>query len=191
MARFDALHRAPHELLDADDFPRAALGRDLEDALLGTVQQGVHVLRSLVGGLDDLGARLDQAPPQRLVAHDAAVVLDVRGRGHDVEQVGDVVGAARGLEVAGPHQLFAQHHRVHDVAPLDDLRHRAEDPAVRIAVESGVVQQLDCLQCGVGVEQHGSEDGLFGLLAPRSLPAAAGFSRGWRRAGVRYGRHPT
>ncbi len=68
---------------------------DLEDAVLGLVQDLVHLpLAGLVGVADDLGRRLDEAPQQRPLPHDAGVVLDVGGRGDRVQQLDQVLQAA-------------------------------------------------------------------------------------------------
>ncbi len=161
----------PHQLLDADDLLRAALKRHLEDPLLRLIQEAPDVLRGLVRRVDDLRACFDQPAPQRLFLHDPRVVFDVCGGRDDPEQLPEVVGAAGALEVAHLDELVAEHHGVHHVAALHDARHGPEQPTVPLAIEPALVQELDRLERGVLIQQHGAQHRLLRFLGPRRLTA--------------------
>src|SRR5687767_9310376 len=75
--RLDALHRRPHELLDAGETAGALRLADLKDLLLRFIEQLCRLRAPLECLPDDRGGYLDQAPKQRLLAHDARVELDV------------------------------------------------------------------------------------------------------------------
>ena len=73
---------------------------------------------------------LDQPAEDRLVADDLGVELEVGRGGHRVHQLGEVLQAAGGLELAPAEQLVAQRDVVDDHPPLGERQHRAEEPAV-------------------------------------------------------------
>ncbi len=60
MARFYAFHRVPHEFLDPDDLLSTPLERDLEDLVLGQVEQIPYVFPAVVGCLHDLRPHVDE-----------------------------------------------------------------------------------------------------------------------------------
>ena len=185
----DALHRRPDQLLDADELFRPPHLRDLEHAMLGVVECFRRRLVAVVDVLDDGRRGFDEAALHRLVAHDAAVVLDVRGGGDDVDERTDVFHAAGTVEVAAASQLVAQRDRIDHVAALGEAGHRAEQRAVPFLVEHGVVQELGGFEGRILVEEHRAEDRLLRFVTPRSLAAGEGtISR--RGDGGRYGRHP-
>ena len=89
-----------------------------------------------------------------------------------------------------PGKTGAKNQRIGHGGPLDEGSHGAKGPAVGFLVERGVEQELDGLESGVLIEQHGPENRLFGLRAPRSLTLRAWFSARQRGGVVRYERHP-
>ncbi len=191
MERFDALHRRPQQLLEADEALGLARLRDQEDPLLGAVEDLVGEALGLVGLLHDARGGLDQPAEQRLVADDLRVVVDVRRGGHDVEQVGEVLDAAHALELAPPVHLVTQGDRVDHPPALDDAVHGAEQPPVALAVEHRVVEELGAAERRVAVEEHRAEDRLLGLGAVGRLAAAERVRRRrHRRFGARCGCHP-
>jgi hypothetical protein len=103
----DVLECRPEDLLDPDEaLALVALG-DLEDARLGLVEELVDVaLALLVDVADDLRRLLDEPPEERLVADDARVVLEVRGRRDRVHERAEVVEAARRFELPGLLELL-------------------------------------------------------------------------------------
>ena len=79
-----------------------ALLRDLEDLLLGDVEQLGGGLPALERLADDRRRDLDEPAQQRLLADDLRVVLDVRRGRHGVDEEADVVLAAGAVELAAP-----------------------------------------------------------------------------------------
>ncbi len=73
---------------------------NLEDAMLGFVEEAVDVGRRLVRRARDFSRDRAEAAQHRLVVHDSRVVRDVRGGRHDRRQLGDVSRAADLLEHA-------------------------------------------------------------------------------------------
>src|SRR5581483_11730525 len=91
LERLDALHGGPHELLDAGEALRAALLADLEDAVLGLVQQLGRVHPALVRLADERRTGLDQAALERLLLDDLGMVLDVGRCGDRVDEERDIL----------------------------------------------------------------------------------------------------
>src|SRR5207244_4398579 len=54
---------------------------------------------------------------------------------------------------------------------LDEREHRSEEQPMALSIEHGVVEHFGGLQGRVLIEQHGAEDRLLRLVAPRSLTA--------------------
>jgi hypothetical protein len=98
--RLDALHRGPHELLDAREPASPLLLADLEDPLLCLVEQLGGLGAPLERLADDRRRDLDQAPEERLFANDARVELDVGGRRDRVDEERDVLLAAAAGQLA-------------------------------------------------------------------------------------------
>src|SRR5690606_1094684 len=154
----DLLERGIQDLLDPDEALALVRLRNLEDALLGDVEDLLDAaLAGLVRITDDRAARLDQAAQQRALTDDLRVILDVCGGGHRIHQLGDVLEPADGLQLLGLLQLLAQRDRVDDTTLLEQARHRPEDATVRLAVEHGVVDDLDRLRHRVRVDQHAAQ----------------------------------
>jgi hypothetical protein len=190
LERFNALHRGPEHLLDAGEAVIPALLGNLEDLRLGVVEQlrGARLLG--VGLGDDLGGGLDQPPLDRLFLEDPRVELDVRGRGHRVDQLAEINLTANRFEVAAAFQFLAQGDVVDHHAALHQGSQGPVEPTVTLAVEHRVFDQLGAAQRGFGVDHHRAEYRLFDLLAPGDLPSPDLVSRGRRGAVGRYERHP-
>jgi hypothetical protein len=132
--------------------------RDLEDPRLGMVEDLLDLaLAGLVDVADDLAGRVDQAPHQRLLAHDARVVFDVRRGRHRVYQLREVFEPPRGVELTGLLELFAHRDHVDRASPLEQPHHRAEDAPVPLAEEHRVGHVLDRAQHRVAVDQHAAQ----------------------------------
>ena len=158
----------------------AGVVADLEERLLGALDQlpglaavGQHLGLDLAGGGED-------PAHQRVVAHDAGVVQDRAHRGHDRGQRVHVGLAARLLELALAAQVVADGERVHGLGLrlLLEADHRPEDPRVARAVEvTGLQPDLEqhSVQRLLG-EQDGAQDRGLGLLV-----VGRNASRGLRR----------
>ena len=172
---FDVLERGPEDLLDPNEaLPLARLGQ-LEDALLGSIDDLFDLVAArTVRLLDGLGSRFDQAAEQRALLDDAAVILDVSGRGNSLHQFRQIGGAANRFQLAPAPQLFRQRHRIDDLTALEQTLHSAEEPPVRLTVEGVVVDQIDGLGHGVAIDQHAAQNRDLALGRPGCYPVGEG-----------------
>jgi hypothetical protein len=177
----DVLERRPQDLLDPDEPLALVALRDLEDARLGLVEDLLDfALALLVDVADDLRGRVDQAPQQRLLAHDARVVLDVGGGRHRVEELRQVLQAADAVELAGLLELLADRDHVDHVPALEEPGHRPEHPAVGLTEEHRVVDVLDGARDRVAVDQHPAEHRDLGFRRGRGTAVVARVRDGGR-----------
>src|SRR5271170_2054917 len=88
---------------------------------------------------------------------------DVRSRRHNRRQLRDVRRATDLLEHAAGAQRVGQRDRVDRLAVVGELRHRAEDLAMRLAVEIFRRQNFERVIDRVIVEQNRAQHGLFCL----------------------------
>jgi hypothetical protein len=138
----DVLDRRDHQLLDRDEALPHAIVADLEDALLGAVENAARLVLRREALLLDLARRADQRAQQRLVAHDAQVLLDVR-RGDvvlsDLRQRGR---AADELELALLSQLLGERDDVGLLVAVEQADDRVEHLLVRGAIEHARIDLL-------------------------------------------------
>jgi hypothetical protein len=174
LERLDPLHRRPHELLDAGEAAGALLLTDLEDPLLGLIEQLRRLRPSLERLGDDLRRDLDEVPEQRLLTHDARVKLHVGRRRNRVDQERDVFLATAGGELAAPFELIRERQRIGNGSSLRDRDERAENPPMPLRVEHRVIDVLGRAHDGVAVHEHGGEHGLLGVFRIRRTPFAVG-----------------
>ena len=158
-ARVQFVERAERAFDDGGNVLEAlpdAVLRELEDRLLGAVDD----LFGFVGMLDGFGdgvlRDVDQPAQQRLVAHDANVVLDARPVGHAVDERRKIRDAADGLDLFAPVKLLGQRDHVHRPAHALQVGHAPEDAAMRVEREV-VGLQLRSLVVEPVVEQDGAE----------------------------------
>src|SRR4029079_13087716 len=131
----DALHRRPKQLLDAGESFRAPALVDLEDLVLGFVEElgGRRARLESLG--DDGGGNFDQPAPKRLLTHDSRVVLDVGRGGNGVDEKADVILATARFQRACSLQLLRECQRVDYIATLRECDHRPKNPTVSLAIE--------------------------------------------------------
>ena len=138
-----ALDREPMELvelldehlLDRPEVLLAVVARHLEHRLLGQLHELAR--RSAVAdhALLDLIRALQQAPQQRVLAHDLRVAARVaRGR-HEARELIDARRAADLLELAPLAQAVGDREHVHGLALVVEREHRLIDQAVAFPVE--------------------------------------------------------
>ena len=135
------------------------------------------------------GGRLDQAPQQRLVAHDrpwySMLARWARRRSGSRRSPCRPPGRARRGADSSSRSVTGS---ITSPRSVSAAMARNSMP-VAFPVKHRVVEQLRGLQGRVLIEQHGAEHRLLGLGAPRGL--AAGVLAVSRRGdGGRYGRHP-
>ena len=131
---------------------------DVEEQLLGPLGELARFAVALVHPALDLLAGAEQAPQQRVLLDDLRVVLGV-ARGRDLgRQLGDVVLAARLLD------LVALDQRLGDAQLVDRLRRRVE--VVDAAEDRRVLVEVEVL----GVELDLVEDPGQGRLGDQHRP---------------------
>ena len=140
----------------------AALG-ELEDNLLGLVDQVPRVARPLPAQPRDLLPGADQAAQSRHLADDPRVVRGVRGGRDECGELVDPDATARVLELAAFFQRVDERDRVHGLAARVQGEGCAIDLRVALAVEVPCVDDLADGPDRTRGEHHRAEDGLLGV----------------------------
>ena len=173
----------------------AELGRDpalgeLEDDLLGLVDEVRRVARPVPAEPRDLAARADEAAQGRHLADDLRVVAGVRGRGDERRELVDSRPAAGALELAALLELVDERDRVDGLAAGVERERAAIDLRVALAVEVARVEDFADRPDRTGGEHHRAEDGLLrveilrwnrGGLRGLGDSGHVGISGGWKR----------
>ena len=123
--RRDALEALLQQLLDVVNSLVTRCLREVEDDLLGLVDEVGRLARPFPAEPGDLAAGADQAAQRRHLAHDPRVVAGVRARGDERGQLVDAHAAADALELAALLELVDERDRV------DGLALRVEREAAR------------------------------------------------------------
>ena len=90
-------------------------------------------------------------------------MADVGRRGDIVHELGEVHGAAHGIELLLVLQVIAQRDEVDGLVAFGELQDRREDLPVGVTVEIGARHELQNRVDGDVLEEDAPEDGLFGL----------------------------
>ena len=114
----DPLEALLQQRLDVAEVARDALLREVEDELLGLVDELRRLARALPAEPRDLAADADEPAQRRHLADDLRVVGDVRGRGDERRELVDADAAADVLELAALVQLVGERDRVDRLAAL-------------------------------------------------------------------------
>ncbi len=117
----------------------------------------------------DLIRALQQAPQQRVLAHDLRVAARVAGGRHDAGELVDGRRAADLLELAHLAQAVGDRQHVHRLAVVVQREHRLVDRAVALAIEVLRAQPLfdhQRIQRAVG-QQDRAEHRLLGVEVVR------------------------
>ena len=142
---------------------RDAALREVEDDLLGAVDEELRLARPLPAELGDLLPRGDEAAKRGHLANDARVVRGVRrGRDERCELV-QPHASADVLELATLLELVDERDRVDGLSLRVQRERRAIDLRVTLSVEVRGVQDLADRPDRARGEQHRPEDGFFGL----------------------------
>jgi len=131
--------------------------------VLGLVEHTVHVGPRAVGAVQDLRGRPDEAAQDGLLLDDPGVVADVGRRGDVVDELGEVHGAAHGVELLLVPQVIAQRDEVDGLVAVGEFQDTPEDLAVGVTVEVGARHDLQHRVERAVLEQDPPEDGLLGL----------------------------
>ena len=159
----DALEALLEQLLDVREVPRHSLLRELEDALLGAVDEIGDLARPLPAETRHVLPGHDQAAERRHLLDDLRVVADVRRGRHDRHQLVDALATARMLELVALLEQVDEGDRVDRLALLQKLPRSDEDRAVTRTVEVRRLQELGGRLGSLRREEHRAEDGLLRL----------------------------
>lgn len=94
LARLDRLERLLEERTERARALVVELEDDVEDGLLGGVEDVAHLAALGVGGVENLARRADEPPHHRLLRHDSGVVEGVDRRRHALGQPNEVLDPA-------------------------------------------------------------------------------------------------
>ena len=175
--RLDLVEDAVHDVAQRGVVLAGALVGDLVDLGLRLVDDVVDLALAGVADLHDLGAGVDQAAQDRLLAHDLGVVAGVGRDRHVGRQRVEVRRAADPLQLAAALELGGDGHHVDRLAAAVEVDDRVVDRLVRGPVEVDAAQHLGDVGDGVLGEQHRAR----ARTARRPCPAA-GCGRRARRA---------
>ena len=122
------------------EIARLLLVGDVEEQLLGALGELARLAVALVHPALDLLSGAEQSPQQRVLLDDLGVVLGVAGGGHLRGQLGDVVLAARLLDLVALDQRLGDAQLVHRLGGGVEVVDAAEDRRVLVEVEVPGVQ---------------------------------------------------
>ena len=159
----DPLEALLEQRLDVGEVGGDALLGELEDDLLGPVDEVERLAGALLPEARDLRAGADEAAQRRHLGHDAGVVGGVRSCRHERGELGDPGPAADVVELAPLVQLVDQRDRVDRLALRIEPERGAVDERVAAAVEVAGVDYLADGADRARREQHRPEDGLLRL----------------------------
>src|SRR5439155_331062 len=128
--RRDALEALLQERVDVRELAGDALLREVEDDLLGLVDEVAGFSGTVPAEAGDLTAGADEAAQRRGLAHDAGVVGGVRRRRHERCELVQAHAAAHGLELAPLLELVGEGDRIDGLA----LRVQGEGGSVDLRV---------------------------------------------------------
>ena len=131
----DPLEALLQQPLDVGEVARDTLLREVEDDLLGAVDEVGRLAGPVLAEPRDLRPGPDEAAQRGHLAHDPRVVGGVRGRRHERRELVDAGAAADLLQLAALLERVDERDRVDGLALLVEREARAEDGSVALAVE--------------------------------------------------------
>ena len=174
--RRDALEALLQQLVDVRELAADALLREVEDDLLGAVDEITRLAGTLPAEAGDLAAGTDEAAQRRRLPHDPRVVRGVRGRGDESRELVQADATPDVLQLAALLQLVGQRDRVHRLALRVEREGGAVDLRVRLPVEVARVEDLAHGPDRARGEHHRAREPI-----PRLRGSGAGR---WRRSGT-------
>ncbi len=135
-----------------------AVLRELEDDLLGLVDELPRIAGALPAESRDLAARADQPAERGHLAHDAGVVRGVCGRRHQRRELVHAPAVAHRLQVAPLAELVDERDRVDGLAAGVEAEGGSVDLRVTLAVEVARVEDFADRPDRAGGEHHRAED---------------------------------
>ncbi len=161
----DRLERVLEQLVDVRELGRDALLREVEDDLLGAVDELDRLAGPVEAEPRDVVSGPDQAAERRHLADDARVMGCVRCGRDERRELVDAFGAAGPVERARAVELVDNGDRIDRLALAVQGEDRAEDVPVALAVEVGgrEIARLGDRADRERRKHHRAEDGLFGV----------------------------
>ncbi len=147
----------------------AVVAGDLEHRLLGLLDELARRRPVAEDVLLDFVGALQQAPQQRVLAHDLRIAAGVAGGWDDARQLVDRRASADILELAGLAQAVGDRQDVDRLAVVVEREHRLVDQRVALAVEVLCAQPLfdhERVQRAIG-QQDRAEHRLLGIEVVR------------------------
>ncbi len=135
----------------------------LENEILGLIEEFACFESGFVTLPDDARAQLNERSNKGLLLHDVGVVLDVRRRWNNVDQLGQVLHTANTFEFPLLPELLSQGHQIADFVLIKELGHALENDPVRLVVKVLRAQDFKRLQEGFPVKEHRSQRCLLGF----------------------------
>ena len=123
------------QVLDVAELRRNPLLREVEDDLLGAVDEVGCLAGTVPPELRDLAARPDQPAQRGELVDDPRVVRGIRGRRHERRELLDARPASHLFQLAPLLERVDQRDRVHRLALRVELEGGAVDLRVALAVE--------------------------------------------------------
>ena len=154
--------------------PGRALLREVEDDLLGLVDELGRLARALPAEARDLAAGPDEPAERGRLADDLRVVAGVRARRDESRQLVDARFAADVLELAPLVELVDERDRVDRLALRVQRERRAVDLGVALAVELAPVAREISLTAAIAPGES--------IIAPRTDSSASRFWGGTGRS---------
>ena len=152
-----------YELFDADQTAAHAIFGQLENRRFRAVQNRVGILigieRLLLNGV----RAVRQASQNRLLLHDAGVVLDIRDSRHAIHELREIRRAARRIEFAAAMQILGERDQIDGLLRFSEGHHPLEDAAMLVEEEIVGAKLLHRRVQHVVVEQNSAENAAFGF----------------------------
>ena len=127
--------------------------------LLFGVQQRVGAAHRLIAFLRDVVARRNDAADERIALYDVGVVLRSRCGRDALRKGGEIIYAARLVQLAQQHEPVRNGHGVHHGRVVHERAHGGKDDAVRHLVKVIRLQRRDELIRSAVVDEDGPEQG--------------------------------
>ena len=143
--------------------PPTFFSRDLENPLLGLVEDDFRLLVGSIGIAEDVVAGGDQLPKHRLFAHDPRVVHSVGSRRDGVEDLRDIRCAPDFLQKLPLAQFLEQNDRVDRPVHLVQLHEHVEDDLVIGLIERVAVDHSNDFADHLFFEHHRGQEAHFGF----------------------------
>ena len=134
---------------------------NVEQTLLGGVQQVKHVHRLVVCIADGECAYADEFALDAFLGDDAGVVLNIGCRGHAVAQFYEVISTAHLVQFAVFAQFFRYGQNIDRIGALKQADDGPEDMLVRFEVKRVGLQYVHHHGQRIAVEQHGTQYGFL------------------------------